>query len=127
MKIKNIFESSRFVYFMNKLICNLCLTFRKIKGTDNYISTTTSLDFLVFVMSICASLLAFADIMKMPLKQTSRSLILELSMFANGKSRTIQPLLVITTSFFNRFKYFELLRAIQTIDNYVGKVGIDLD
>jgi hypothetical protein len=45
---------------------------------------------------------------------------LELSMFANGKLRTIQPFLVLTTSFFNRFNYFELLNTFNSIDTLVS-------
>lgn len=120
MKESNVFESSRFVYFMNKLICNLFLTLTKIKGSNKYRAKTTSLDMIVFGTSLSASIWFFADILKTPLKRTSRSLILELSLFANGKLRTIQPILVILSSFYNRFKYVELLNAFQSIDNHVG-------
>lgn len=120
ISIRNVFESSRFTYFMNKLICNLFLTFRKSDKGDEYTAVTTSFDMLVFIISLGASILSFADILKTPLTRTPRSLILELSMFANGKLRTIQPFLVICSSFFNRYKYFELLRTFQIIDDFVS-------
>ena len=117
--VNNVFESSRFVYFMNKLICNLFLTFQK-NLSDKYRAVTTSTDIIVFMLSLSATIIGFADIMKTPLKLTSRSLILELSMFANGKLRAIQPFLVLSTSFFNRFNYFKLLNAFHSIDNLVS-------
>ena len=120
LNVNNVFESSRFVYFMNKLICNLFLTFRKKKGSDKYRAVTTSSDVVIFMLSLSATVIGFADIMKTPLRRTSRSLILELSMFANGKLRTIQPFLVLGTSFLNRFNYFELLNTFQSIDNLVS-------
>ena len=120
ISVNNVFESSRFVYFMNKLICNLFLTFQKKNGSDKYRAVTTSTDIIIFMLSLSATVIGFADIVKTPLKRTSRSLILELSMFANGKLRTIQPFLVLTTSFFNRFNYFELLNTFHSIDTLVS-------
>lgn len=116
-KAKNVFESSRFAYYSNKVFCNLFITFyADNSGQELYHAVTTSLDVLIFISSMALSAMAYLEMSKMPLKRSSRSIILEMSFLFNSNLRMMQPFFVIFVSFWNRRAYFELLKLFHLID-----------
>lgn len=119
IKVKNAFDSNRFIYFASKVVCYLFVTFEKCKGNYCY-AITTSCDFLRFILGLALSICGFLDIAAIPLTTTSsRPIILEMSLLFASKFRTMMPILLICTGFCNRYSYFEFIKALDFVDQKV--------
>lgn len=115
MSPRNIFESFRFCYFLNKLSGNLFVTIKQDKF-GNFHPSTSPWDFVIF---FCSFSFAFYNVKKVSdssLKIMSSSVIIELAVHFNDKITYFKFLLAIILNFATRYTTFKILSNLNWID-----------
>lgn len=121
-KSNNIFDSFKFYYYLNKLSGYLFFTIKKDKH-GSYSSSTTMLDISALAISLAFCLFVCAEMIGVPFKPSSRSVILDLGIFILTKLVAFDCVVIVLFNFLHRHKTFQILKNCHWID---GKVKTKL-
>lgn len=116
---KNIFESIRFFYNLNKLSGYLFFTFSK-DGSGQFSSKTTAIDYFSFAASTTFSIYGIYSFVGGSLIANQDAIIIFIGLFILSRLMIIQPLFFILSNFHNRKKMFKILYNFHWIDEQVS-------
>lgn len=114
MKSNSIFDSFKFIYHLNKLSGFLFFTTRT--GSEGFYSVTTAWDIAIFLISLSAASCAIKEAFKAPFLVNSRSIILDIGSYVNGKTSILHPAILIIINFYHRHDIFQILHNLHWID-----------
>lgn len=116
----NVFESSKFCYFISKFFCFL---FTKICKNKNgfYTSETKIYHVIIYLAFMAFGINGTLEILTRPriMENKMRSLILELGINLKCRIQIIQPLFAASIIFWNRHDFFKILKKINNVDEKV--------
>lgn len=116
---KNVFESFKFLYNLNKLCGYLFFTISKDR-LGKYSSKTTAKDFLLFAASIAFSIYGIYRFIGSPVIGQADAIIIYIGLFLISKLMIIQPLFNVLHNFIKRKKMFQILYNFNFIDEKVS-------
>lgn len=119
LEASDVFESARFFYWISKICLFYFATIERDKN-GFYTSKTKFLNFFTFLAYMIFGIYWSIDMMKKAVVLLkSRSLILELIVYAKCQTQVFQPFITLTVAFWYRHKIFEILKKIHRIDQIV--------
>jgi hypothetical protein len=120
-KAKNIFQSSKFCYFLCKITNILFVTIRR-DASGKYYAVTTRLDVFRFICGLCVGVWNYIDNTGTTLGSSNRSIIFEIGMFLCSKYQFVLAFAVMIGTFFYRYEFFKILKNLHWIDQKVSNV-----
>lgn len=118
---KDVFEVLKFCNLIADIIGFKYITIERIRP-GKYHAFTSSLDKIKVLVAVILCSWLFMDLWNTSIeKHSKRSLIFEIIINVNGKVQGNHFGLVVLSTFFLRYKYFEIINNIQWIDQKVWK------
>ena len=119
LQAKNIFESSKFCFFVNKFCGFLFFTVSK-DATGNYLHKTSALDLCIFFLSLIFNVWTLYSTAANPPFFKTGSVILNIGGWFNARLVMFQPVILVLLNFYNRKQIFLLLKTFFLIDQKVN-------
>lgn len=118
-RCENIFEASKKCSSIAKILGGNFITVEKDKN-EKYFAYTSLYDILRVLFGMTFGILLFREVARSTSeKDADRSIIFEIIISINSKMETIQPALVIITTYRFRFLYFSIKKDFMWIDEKV--------
>lgn len=114
---KNIFESFRYCYYVNKLSGYMFFSIKK--TSESYKFSSTKFDFFVFVSSLVLSLWSFYETLEISSVYFSKSVVLKLGFLLSAKLAALHSLILIFCNFINRKHLFKIIENFDWMDQKV--------
>jgi hypothetical protein len=118
LRPENIFDATKFCDFFSKVLFNNFVTIFEDKRGRFYASTTV-FDVLRLIIGLSYFIWLYFDVTKIELEENSRSMVVELTIWANTRFQVIHPIAVILLGFFQREIYFSIKSNIKWVDDKV--------
>ena len=119
LSAENIFESSKFLIFLNKISCLLFTSIVK-SSHGNFKAQTKTRDVIVFIIftifgiySIINSFTSDSNI------DMTKSKVSQIVVYVKIRIQLFQTIMATAVAFVNRENYFEILKKIHEIDSKV--------
>lgn len=122
---ENIFEASKQSSAIAKILGGNFVTIGKNKN-GKYFAYTSYRDILRVFLGVAFGILLVREVLKsITEKDDLRSLIFEMIMSLNSEIESVQPTLVMLTTYHFRFSFFKIKNDLKWIDEKVNFEGSD--
>lgn len=118
LKSNSVFDSFKVSYYLNKFSGYWFFTIKR-DMQGNYTSATTVVDLIILLLSVALSTSSFLTVIRMPLKLSSRSVILDIGVYILSKIVVLSPIFIILLNFYHRHECFRIIKTYHTIDQKV--------
>lgn len=123
LKSKNVFESCRFLYYLNKFCGYLFFTISKDRF-GRYSVETTAKDYFIFIVSTAFSSYAIYKFIDNPVIGNSDAIVVFIGLFLISKMMIVHPVFNVLYNFHNREKIFQILCNFHWIDKQVSLMAL---